>query len=165
VTSRRALAAANQVTVPLLDLPGAAEPPASADLETPAQLAGEPQPVPHSTIRAVALLRELGFIVIAPDEEPPRCERNCHQQPATEEQPMSRRAQRLLCIADCRVGMRVRHIMTVGKSRGAGDGEIMAIGPDGVLVHYATGVNGLYDARWFEVTGAILERVSTEAER
>ena len=67
---------------------------------------------------------------------------------------------RLLCVADCRVGMKVRHVMTVGKSQGAGDGEIMAVGPDGVLVHYpATGVNGLYDDYWFQVTGAILEHV------
>jgi hypothetical protein len=70
---------------------------------------------------------------------------------------------RLLCVADCRVGMKVRHVMTSGKSPGAGDGEIMAVGPDGVLVHYrATGVNGLYDDHWFRVTSAILERRGEE---
>jgi hypothetical protein len=72
---------------------------------------------------------------------------------------------RLLCVADCRVGMKVRHVMTVGKSRGAGDGEIMAIGPDGVLVHYSTGINGLYDDRWFQITGVILEHVIEEQQR
>jgi hypothetical protein len=79
-----------------------------------------------------------------------------------EPQPEERDMSRLLCVMDCRVGMKVRHIMTSGKSRGAGDGEVMAVGPDGVLVHYpTTGVNGLYDDNWFRVTGAILEHVPT----
>jgi hypothetical protein len=66
---------------------------------------------------------------------------------------------RLLCVADCRVGMKVRHIVTVGRSRGLGDGEIAAIYPEGVLIHFASGLRGLYDDDWFRVTGAILEHV------
>jgi len=75
---------------------------------------------------------------------------------------------RLLRVGDCRVGMKVRHIMTTGKSPGAGDGVIEAVDPDGsgVLVYYpATGLRGLYDDDWFRVTGAILEHVIPPAER
>jgi hypothetical protein len=73
---------------------------------------------------------------------------------------------RLLRVVDCRIGMKVRHVMTIGRSRGAGDGEIMAIGPDGVLVHYpATGVSGLYDDDWFRMTGAILEHVPPQSDQ
>lgn len=47
--------------------------------------------------------------------------------------------------------------MNIGKSLGAGDGEIVAISPDGVHVHYpATGVDGIYDDVWFRGTGANL---------
>lgn len=72
-------------------------------------------------------------------------------------------SRRLLCVGDCRVGMKVRHILTVGKSRCAGDGEVMIVGPAGVLVHYpATNTSGVYDDDWFRVMGAILELVDAD---
>jgi hypothetical protein len=34
---------------------------------------------PRDIIRAIAMLRQRGYLVLAPDEVPPRCKRCCYQ--------------------------------------------------------------------------------------
>ena len=67
----------------------------------------------------------------------------------------------ITCIADCRIGMKVRHTMIVGKSHGVGVGEIMGIDSDGVHVHYQlASVDGIYDDTWFRNAAAILKHLA-----
>jgi hypothetical protein len=51
---------------------------------------------------------------------------------------------------ECRIGMKVRHVSPSSKSGGLGEGEIVGIGRDGVLVVFANGARGLYDGNWFQ---------------
>jgi hypothetical protein len=63
----------------------------------------------------------------------------------------------LVCVADCRVGMKVR----LTKSRASlGEGEIIEINQDGVLVDFPSkGARGLYDDVWFRYNSLLLEQL------
>jgi hypothetical protein len=63
-------------------------------------------------------------------------------------------------VADCAVGMRVRHVSHTGRSQGAGEGTIVSIGTDGVHVDYDNhGTHGIYDDDWFRRYHSVLVRI------
>lgn len=58
----------------------------------------------------------------------------------------------LTCVANCQVGMVVKHICLQGKAPGAGIGIVTAIGTDGVHIHFSDiGCDAIYDSDWLSI--------------
>lgn len=76
---------------------------------------------------------------------------------------MTPQATILTCVADCKVGMRVRHVLRRGKNLGAGEGRIVSIGTDGVHVDFdKKGVSGIFSDHWFTLRNVDLELLNSD---